>query len=217
MSHHLAFHSARHLSGSVLAAVALVVAFGTTGCADEVDDGGHGEFGAIELETPDDSELLARWTPDDGWTGPDGQGLDELPDPVDADDGRRPLTVGDERARLNIRYYDANQQPYEIETLEVDDETDAHECTEWNARYFAIDDDTDVIAWPNIAHPDAQSRRAPHQFAERDGGEIVPLYRCDHVHIYPEQAGTVDIEFVLWHIDHSDDVSAPITLRVEED
>jgi len=40
------------------------------------------------------------------------------------------------------------------------------------------------------------------------------LFHGDHVHIYGQAPGTTQIQFVLWHIDHADDATDPVTVRV---
>jgi hypothetical protein len=39
-------------------------------------------------------------------------------------------------------------------------------------------------------------------------------FHGDHIHIYGLSAGTTQIEFLLWHGDHSDGATAPIAIRV---
>jgi hypothetical protein len=39
-------------------------------------------------------------------------------------------------------------------------------------------------------------------------------FHGDHIHIYGQAAGTTQVIFELWHIDHSDGATAPINLRV---
>jgi hypothetical protein len=39
-------------------------------------------------------------------------------------------------------------------------------------------------------------------------------FHGDHIHIYAQAAGTTNLQFVLWHIDHADGATAPIEIRV---
>jgi hypothetical protein len=39
-------------------------------------------------------------------------------------------------------------------------------------------------------------------------------FHGDHVHIYGQAVGTTQIQFVLWHVDHADGATAPITISV---
>lgn len=220
----IAAHTHRHRGRFAFTCiVALFVAIGAglgAGCGSDIDEdneaNGHEDAGAIEIETRGAaSELVARWDPESGWTDGEGGAIDELPPLVDGESGDLlPLREQGDRASLTVRFFSRGGELLEMDTLERDDETGERECTEFSARYFPLDDETDVIAWPNVSHPENDSRRAPHQFVERNG-DLTGIYHCDHVHIYPERVGTVEVEFVLWHIDHSDDVSEPITLRVE--
>lgn len=40
------------------------------------------------------------------------------------------------------------------------------------------------------------------------------IFHGDHVHIYGAAIGTTQVQFVLWHIDHADDATDPITVSV---
>lgn len=205
--------------------VAMVVAgllTGTVACGDDPDtnDGeGHGLLNGIELETRGaPATTIATWDVDDGWQNADGDDIDTLPDSVQEDDGEiYPLEEDGPNASLTVRYLDADGEELKMNTIDRDDETGERECTEYSTRYVTTeaDDETDVIAWPNISHPDNESRGAPAQFAETTDGELVGLFHCDHVYLHPEEAGSVDVEFLLWHIDHADDASDPLTIEVE--
>lgn len=187
---------------------------------DENNDNGHVDASGMELETRGPaSELIAQWNFDDGWTDAEGNEIDELPNPVDREgaDGLEPLEAGGQRASLTLRVFDRNGDEINMDTLSRDDDTDERECTEYSARYYPVDDETDIIAWPNIQHPDSEmGGDAPFKFAETQDEEIVGIFHCDHVYIYPENDGTVDLEFMLWHINHHDDLSDPLTVVVEQ-
>jgi len=43
---------------------------------------------------------------------------------------------------------------------------------------------------------------------------LVEIFGCDVVRIYPESAGAVEIDFVLWHVSHADQATTPISITV---
>lgn len=215
-------------SVALFCAVATAGLLLATGCGDDPengadnDDNGHPDAGKVEIETRGmASEIIAEWDPEDGWTDADGESIDELPTPIDDEsEGLIPMTEDGANASLTVRFFDNSGEQIEMDTLERDDDTGERECTEWSQRYWPTEDDadTDVIAWNEggtITHPDSEWDDPPHQFVESEDDEILGIYHCDHVHFYPENAGTVDVEFLLWHIDHQDDITDPLTLRVE--
>jgi hypothetical protein len=181
-------------------------------------DNGHLDDAArVEISTRGPaSTLIAVWTDGEGWADADGSSISELPNPVDVEGGNglQPLQAGGTRASLTVTFFERDGSEIEMETLSRDDDTGARECTPYNARYYPLDDGTDVIAWPNMRHPDDPD--GPFQFAERADGEVVAIFHCDHIHIYPEREGSADIEFRLWHVDHSDMETDPITVVVGE-
>ena len=207
----------RHLRAySALWAVPLAASFALAapGCGDAGEH--HEDAGRIEIETRGSvPTVLAVWTDDGGWEDADGNDIDELPTPVQAEDGSlSAFEAYGERTSLSVNFFDRDGDAVEMETLDRDDDTGERECSEFSARYFSRDDDTGVIAWPNVTHPDSDGES--YQFVELSDGDFAGIYHCDHVHIYPKEEGTVDIEFVLWHGDHADDLSDPLTIRVEE-
>ena len=177
----------------------------------------HDDAARVEILTRGPvSTLLAVWHDGEGWEDADGNAITQLPNPVDVEGGNglQPLQAGGTRASLSVVFYEADGTAIEMGTLSRDDATGARECTEYNARYYPLDNDTNIIAWPNIRHPDDAT--GPFQFAERANGQLIAIFHCDHIHIYPEQAGTAEIEFRLWHVDHSDMETDPISVVVEE-
>jgi len=162
------------------------------------------------------SDLIAVWIDGTGWQDADGNAISELPNSVDVEgnDGLQPLQAGGTRASLTVTFFERDGTEIEMGTLGRDDATGARECTEYNARYYPLDNDTDLIAWPNMRHPDDPN--GPFQFAERANGDVVGIYHCDHIYIYPEREGSLDIEFRLWHVDHSDMETDPITVVIGE-
>ncbi len=180
------------------------------------DDDDHLDGDRVELHTRGAAgALLAVWTADDGWTDANGNSITELPPSVDVEgEGLVPLRARDRNASLTVKFFLPDGSEVNIATLSRDDNTRERQCTEYSARYYPTVDNTDVIAWPNIRHPDAPEGQF--QFARRANNDLVGIFHCDHIHFYPESEGTVDVEFHLWHIDHSDASTDPLTIRVEE-
>ena len=178
------------------------------------DNHGHSDAGWIEIETRGAaSELIAVWDADEGWQDADGESISELPTPIDDDvDGLLPFTEEGDRASLTVRFFESDGSEVEMETLSRDDDTRERTCSEYSARYYPVDDDTEILYWGLMRHPDSDNGNA--QFVEVDG-EPTGIFHCDHVHIYPRNAGSVDVEFVLWHGDHGDASSDPLTVVVE--
>ncbi len=198
----------------VLPLAALVALAGCESSTDLDDD--HADFSRVEIQTRGQaSAMLAVWTGQDGWRDGQGNSITELPNPRDEEGvGLIPLRAGGPQASLTVRFFDNANQQIQIATVSRDpDGPRERTCTEEEARYLPVNTNTNVIAWPNIRNPASPS--GPFHWAQRSGGTIVGIYHCDHVHIYPEAAGTVDIEFHLWHVDHSDGRTDPIRVRVE--
>ena len=207
---------------TVVAALLVVAA----GCGDDDDthnndthnndNHGHADAGWIEIETRGAaSAIIAVWDEAEGWQDEDGDPISELPTPIDDDvDGLLPFTEMGPRASVTVRFFDADGTEVEMETLDRDEDTRERTCSEYSARYYPADgeEDTEVIYWGLMRHPDADNGNA--QFIDIEG-EVSGIFHCDHVHIYPKEEGTVDVEFVLWHSDHSDAVSDPLTIVVE--
>jgi len=178
-------------------------------------DDNHSDFSRVEIEsrgTP--RTLLAVWEGPTGWRNGSGNPIQELPNLRQEGDGSfQPLRVGGPNASLTVRFFDMSGNLIPIATAARDanpprDRT----CTEDEARYAPIQNNTNIITWPPRRHPD--SPNGPFHWARRPNGSDVAIFHCDHVHIYPEAAGTVDLAFVLWHGDHSDGETSPIRLRV---
>jgi hypothetical protein len=182
------------------------------------DDNGHQDDAArVEISTRGPvSELIAVWIDGEGWQDADGNSISTLPDPVDVEgtDGLQPLAAGGTRASLTVAFFDPDGTQLDMGTISQDPDTGARQCTEYSARYYPLDNNTNIVAWPNMRHPDDPD--GPFQFAQRANGDVVGIYHCDHIHIYPEQEGSVDIEFRLWHVDHADMWTDPIAVTVGE-
>jgi len=182
------------------------------------DDNDHADGERVELLTRGPaSVLLAVWIDGEGWQDADGNAITELPNPIDreGENGLQPLRAGGANASLTVRFFGRDGEVIEMGTVSRDPETRSRECTAYNARYRPTDTSTPVLAWPNIQHPD-EVDTGPFQFARRATGQLVGIFHCDHIHFYPEQAGSVPVQFRLWHVDHSDMDTDPITVVVEE-
>jgi len=203
-----------------MAALMIGLLFIGTACDSVLDDEDHEDAARVEIQTRGDaSAIIAVWEDGIGWQDADGSAIDEFPNSVDVDGADiEPLRAGGQNASLTVRFFNPDGSEVEMETLDRTDDTRERTCSEFNVRYRAVDDDgglledTDAIAWPNIIHPDGGDQA---QFAELADGSIVGIFHCDHIHFYPENEGTVDVQFRLWHVDHSDDDTDPIMLRVE--
>ncbi len=210
------FLSRRGLTlGASLMAVALVAACDSS--PTDPNDNGHVDAARVEIHTRGAaSALLAVWTDGAGWADASGNPITELPNPIDVEgEGLLPMQTRGRNASLTVRFFmpDGSQVP--MSTVSRDDVTRERQCSEYEARYAPTDTNTQVIAWPNMRHPD--SPNGPFQFARQGNGNLVAVFHCDHIHFYPDEvAGTVGIQFLLWHIDHADEVTDPINIRVEE-
>ncbi len=198
-------------------ALGLVVAACDSSTTDPIDENGeHQDAARVEVHTRGAaSALLAVWTDGEGWADGDGNAINELPNPLDVEgEGLLPLRARGTNASLTVRFFNADGSEVDMGTVSRDDVTRERQCTEYSARYYPTVDETDVISWPNMRHPDSED--GPFQFARRGNGDLVGIFHCDHIHFYPDEQGTVDVEFTLWHIDHADMVTDPLTVRVEE-
>ncbi|TVR01629.1 MAG: hypothetical protein EA398_09405 [Deltaproteobacteria bacterium] len=201
---------------SLLVALVALLALHFSACGSDHDHS-HANATRVELQTRGAvPTLLAVWTDEDGWQDPAGQPLTELPNPivVDGSDELLPLTAGGPNASLSAIYYDEQGEVIPMSTLERDNDTQERTCSEYWGRYQPDDNATSVIAWPAIPHPDSTQRRPSAQFAELSSGDLVAIFHCDHLHIYPKAEGAVPVRFLLWHVDHADGSTDPLTIRV---
>ena len=180
-----------------------------------------------EIETRGQfTPTIAVWTPEDGWTDDDGNSIDTLEDPIEQDDGTlRPLVAGDDaNASLTVRFWDADDNEYDIETVDREDFSTSEPgasrertCSDVNSR-FAVPGGTDVISWPSQAHPDGFGA---HHFAQwaAQGDEWIANFHCDHTHFYPEEAGSFDVEFSLYDEGEGRNIAYtdPITVEVVDE
>lgn len=199
-------------AGFVALAAALVV---VAGCDDNDHDDEHFDLGRVELETRGNPRtIIAQWTGQTGWTDANGQALSELVNARQEGDGSIvPLVAGGPNSSLTARFFLPNGEEISMSTLERGPEPlRERTCSEYEGRYFPTNNNTNVIAWPNQRHPDSPT--GPFHWADIGGGEFRAIFHCDHIHIYGLNAGTVDLEFSLWHIDHSDGLTDPLRVRI---
>ncbi len=158
--------------------------------------------------------LRAIWTDDGGWTDGEGNPVTELPAIVDNEGALEPFTARGRRASVSVRMFEEDGDAVGFMTASRDENAgNERTCGEYEGRYTVVGNQTNVIAWPPQAHP--MSQTGSRQFVDRPDGEgLAGIFHCDHIHIYPNEAGTVDLRFLLWHDDHDDGRTDPITLRV---
>lgn len=219
----------------LIPALAVFVTACDTGVDDDPEDenGFHEDAGLVEIYLDDDGERgekVALYSDEVGWTDPDGNSIEEIEDPVVNDQGERePLRAGGEPAVLHPVMQNNQGEVidfYAEDVIDLDtDEPGMRQqwiCGEFSSRYapeidqeqfdkigFSLDEEDRV-------HPDAVSDSKNDQFIRRSTGEWVVMHRCDHNYIYPEEAGDVNIRFMLWHIDHSDDDTDFIRFTIED-
>lgn len=207
--------SSRFRRNTLLFALPAVI-FGLTACDSSTDvDDQHYDFSRVEIESRGiPRTLLAVWEGGTGWKDGAGNSIQELPNLRQEGDGSfHPLRVGGPNASLTLRFYDLAGELIPTATTARDaDPPRDRTCTEEEGRYAPIQNNTNVIAWPPQRHPD--SPNGPFHWTQRPNGDVIAIFHCDHIHIYPETAGTVDLAFVLWHGDHADGETDPIRLRV---
>ncbi len=200
-----------------LGALALTVLAAACDSSPTASNGnGHVDATRMELHTRGAAGgLLATWTDGEGWTDAQGNAITELPNPVPQEGGAlAPLRARGQNASLTVKFFYPDGSEVTKGTVSRDDVTRERQCTEFSARYFLPSNDAEALAWPNQPHPDAPN--GSWQFATRGNDDLVGIFHCDHIHFYPENAGTATVEFLLWHIDHADERTDPITIRVEE-
>lgn len=199
---------------TLLALPVLMVGLAACDSSTDLDDD-HSDFSRVEVQTRGQaSAILAVWTGTAGWRDNAGNPITELPNPRDQEgEGLIPLRAGGPQASLTVRFFDLQNQVIPVSTLAREANAPRERtCSEDEVRYFPTNNTTNVIAWPNIRHPDSPT--GPFHWARRASGTVVGLFHCDHLYLLPEAAGTVDVVFSLWHVDHSDGETDPITVRV---
>jgi len=154
------------------------------------DDDHLGLTRVLVLDRSDNNNQLAQWTRTGGWD------VASLP----------ALTIGGEptfgRSSLTIQIFEGDEQ-IEMATVENPGGGQPRVCTEYSARYW-VTQTNDVLYDPgNTGLVDV-------------GGQTRNTFHCDHLHVYPRTAGTAQIEFVLWHVDHEDGRTDPISITVQQ-
>jgi len=203
-----------------MSAASLLLTLAVAACdsspTDPNGNNGHADAARMELHTRGaEGALLATWTDGAGWTDAQGNAITELPPSVVAEGGGpRPLQARGRNASLTVKFFDGDGSELPMGTVSRDDVTRERQCTEYSGRYFVVGNQTNVISWPNVRHPD--SPQGSFQFSNRGNGDLVGIFHCDHIHFYPESVGTAQVEFLLWHVDHADERTDPITIRVVE-
>ena len=178
----------------------------------------------IVIETRGDLEfIIGVWRPDTGWTDEDGNEIESLAGPIEADGGElEPLTVGGQNASLTVRVFDENGEDIEIGT---DDRPEFEtlfagassvrtcESTMGDVgAQFDIVSGQDLVSWPPISHPD-DDQLGTEQFAFGKDGSYPAIFHCDHIQFYPEQAGLFEVSFST--TDGSIE-SDPINVEIED-
>lgn len=192
-----------------------------TACGDAAldepaDVGAHGAIVLVELAHADDpTRVLARWREGSGWENEAGTAIDELPASVGTAAGSLALMeAGGPPSRLTVRMVDTEGVVLPMSTLEEDTALGERVCSEFSARYVVEPPASPPFAWPAVPHPESTRARPPHLFVAPTPDVLVPAFRCDEVAIHPTSSGIAPIRFVLWHVDHSDDFTDPIRVRV---
>lgn len=177
---------------------------------------GHADGTRVEIETRGATPtILAVWTDDDGWTDGEGNSIDVLPTPVDNDGTLEDFTADGARASLSVRFFDASGEEIEMSTVSRDDdEPRERTCSEYSVRYNVDDNSGDVFFWPPVQHPESNRESPISEFVELEDGSFAAIFHCDHIHVYPQSAGSVPMRFLLWHGDHSDSSTDPINVVV---
>jgi len=212
-------NDARRGRGGGISVAAILLTLVVAACDSSPTDSngnGHPEATRMELHTRGaEGALLATWTDGAGWTDAQGNAITELPHSVVAEGGGPlPLQARGRNASLTVKFFDPDGSELTMGTVSRDGVTRERQCTEYSGRYSVVGNQTNVISWPNVRHPD--SPQGSFQFANRGNGDLVGIFHCDHIHFYPESVGTAEVEFLLWHVDHADERTDPITIRVVE-
>jgi hypothetical protein len=166
-------------------ALAMVMA----GCDRHLDDD-HDDFHRVEVTDRSQAghPTIATWIRGQGW-----------------DVAQFPLTLteGGARRSIGFRAFDDDGDQLELGTLEQHSDG-TRTCTEYSIRWgLEQGKPTNVVRGP-----DAQG------FVTVDGEQIA-TFHCDHVYLYPDQAGETAVVFYLYHVDHYDDNTSPLTVTVQ--
>lgn len=210
--------------GMAVLIVAMAVLLAACGDDDPVSpepDPDPEDLTQVELETRGEAEqIVGVWTPEDGWTDEDGNPIDQLQGPMEDGADLAPLRAGGPNASLTVRVFDEDGNDIEIETADRPDietlfagATSERTCEsafgEVGAEFNVVNGE-EKIAWPPTEHPDGFGDA---QFAFGKDGSYPAIFHCDHIHFYPEEAGTFEVEIMT-----ADEqvVTDPIEVEIEE-
>lgn len=153
---------------------------------DDHDHDDHGAMARVQLETRDGTGTVIAV-----WDDEDGWDTDALTVAL-SDDGNHPVWT--------VRMFE-----------EDGDEVVLEEDGEFEARYAV-----DSAAPQNVIYFDGSGELRFEGAAATLYGDEGELFHGDHVHVYPQQAGTTQVRFLLWHDNHSDESTDLIDLTVQE-
>lgn len=137
----------------------------------------------------------------------------------------------DELARVEIEARDGTDETLAVWTEDDGWDVEALPALEeggdyaaWTVRMFAEDGDAFTLEeGGELEARYAVDTEAPQDVIYFDDsgeveidGEEEELFHGDHIHVYPQHAGTTQIRILLWHDGHSDDDTDFIDLTVEE-
>jgi hypothetical protein len=189
----------RHIAFALVLPALLLL----SACDRHPHDHGHADLTRVVLEIRATDEAIAEWTIQDGWN------VNELrPIPATAAGGER-LSVDGPRASLTVRLFGEGGEELDIGTVSRDADG-TRTCTDYSARYRVEGGNTNVIAWPPIVEGGMVTKSVMLATGER-----VDIFHCDHIHIYPEASGETQFQIQLWHLDHDDAATDPLTLVVD--
>jgi hypothetical protein len=158
------------------------------GC-NRADDHGHDEMYRVQIVDRGQTEqpVIATWVRGQGW---DRQSL-------------LTLTEGGNRASIGVRVFAEDGDQLEMGTVQQN-EDGTRVCTEDSIRYALVAGQPTNV----VRQPDNRG------VVTVDGAQIA-TFHCDHLYLYPQSAGTTQIRFILWHVDHADDATDPIGVTVQ--
>lgn len=153
------------------------------------DHGGHANLGRVVIETrpTTSAQTIAEWRRGQGWV------TNNVP----------ALTVAGEaenfgRASWTVRMFDGAGNEIAMEGGR--DANGNRVClTPYSARYAVTGD---AVFNPGNA------------VTVNVGGAAREVFHCDHIHVYPRQAGTAQLRLLLWHNDHDDAATDPLSIQV---
>lgn len=158
--------------------------------SNRIDD--HPELDRVIIETRGTAapQTIAEWNRGAGWN------VNALPT----------LTIGDAsnnfgRASWTVRMWEGGEE-LEMTTVSNPGGDQPRVCSEESARYS-------VTQSNNVLYNPGETGLVT------VAGEVRNTFHCDHIHVYPASAGTAQLDFVLWHADHADGRTQPISITVQ--